>query len=610
MTTINSYSIGLGLDARSYIDSAKLTRSETAKLTRQINAARDPAEKFNQAQTLLNHALRQGGIDEKIYSRLLAEATAKRDKEVAAIRRQLSAQQGLNSATTKGASAFGQAGSALASAFGIGGGAAAALAGINAITRALELATDAAIGFASTSLQEAGKLESLGITYKGLLGGAEKAQNALAELQQFTASTPFQFDEVNKAGASLLNAGVSVDNLKGRLRVLGNVAAGTGSSMSEMARMTARVMQSGKVGLEEIEFLTQRNISAYSLLAERLGVSTKEVMKLSSQGKLNASDFEAILDHLGGMQGKFGLAMVEQSQTLEGRLSTLRDQYSMIAAQVGEKMLPAAQRFLDAIDGGLRVAEELLGTTGGLDAYFWAAGEAVYQMVHGIATAVDYAREFLDIFEQGDYIADGLANKLERGREAAARERAQRGQDLARMQAEREKAAKQGIEKRDVNAVDQSAEAKAKAAQKQFDTDKDNLEKLKKKDDELTRERMKLGADLAIARVRQEGRATEAVAEAQKKMQKEIASGVTGATAENDLSYMRKQESERIAAEAAQNFRAERGFDVEVDTSEGDRINKRIEQINTEQKELQKQQLEVAKRMEAAQRAAAPIKKA
>ena len=70
-TTINSYSVGLTLDASSYIDNSKLTRSETRMLIADINKARDPAENFSRSQERLEKAYKAGAIELATYNRLL-----------------------------------------------------------------------------------------------------------------------------------------------------------------------------------------------------------------------------------------------------------------------------------------------------------------------------------------------------------------------------------------------------------------------------------------------------------------------------------------------------------------------------------------------------------
>jgi hypothetical protein len=71
-TTINSYSVGLTLDSKSYVDGSKLARGETNALIRDINQARTPTENYTRHQERLTEAYRKGAIDLATYNRLLA----------------------------------------------------------------------------------------------------------------------------------------------------------------------------------------------------------------------------------------------------------------------------------------------------------------------------------------------------------------------------------------------------------------------------------------------------------------------------------------------------------------------------------------------------------
>ncbi len=70
-TTINSYSVGFGMDASGYIDGARISRSETRQLIKAIEEARTPAEKLAVEQNKLKAALDAGAISEGTYNRLL-----------------------------------------------------------------------------------------------------------------------------------------------------------------------------------------------------------------------------------------------------------------------------------------------------------------------------------------------------------------------------------------------------------------------------------------------------------------------------------------------------------------------------------------------------------
>lgn len=79
-TTINAYSVSLGLDSSNYIDSSKLSRAEASALRRDIASARDPMEKLQIEQDRLTKALNQGAISLEAYNRLLDHYTQKANK--------------------------------------------------------------------------------------------------------------------------------------------------------------------------------------------------------------------------------------------------------------------------------------------------------------------------------------------------------------------------------------------------------------------------------------------------------------------------------------------------------------------------------------------------
>ncbi len=89
-TTINNYSVGLTLDASSYIDSAKLSRSETKLLVADINKARDPAENFSRTQERLEKAYKAGAIELATYNRLLEHHRQKMESATPAVEKNAS----------------------------------------------------------------------------------------------------------------------------------------------------------------------------------------------------------------------------------------------------------------------------------------------------------------------------------------------------------------------------------------------------------------------------------------------------------------------------------------------------------------------------------------
>lgn len=206
---------------------------------------------------------------------------------------------------------------------GQGGGGFGSLAGV--ATRA-GVAIGGAIavvrGFFS-SLSGASKLEQLNISFETFLGNAEKAKTVVADLRKFADVTPFETEEVNKAGRSLLAFGFSAEELIPTLTKVGDVASGTGKDFNELALIYGKARAEGLIQNDTLNQLAEAGIPIYSELARVLNVNESQIRKLAEQGKIQFSDLQQAFTNLTSEGGRFAGLMERQSKSLDGLFSTL-----------------------------------------------------------------------------------------------------------------------------------------------------------------------------------------------------------------------------------------------------------------------------------------------
>ena len=78
-----------------------------------------------------------------------------------------------------------------------------------------------AVGAGLTAVIKSGaKLQTLEVGFRSIMGGAEEASKMVAKLNDFTASTPFQLEEVARSARQLLAVGTAADDVNDRLRML------------------------------------------------------------------------------------------------------------------------------------------------------------------------------------------------------------------------------------------------------------------------------------------------------------------------------------------------------------------------------------------------------
>ena len=215
------------------------------------------------------------------------------------------------------------------------------------LTSAAKVSTIAFVGLTAAmggTVIAAAKMESIQVQFEVLTGSVEGAAKAMKELQDFAATTPFQFEDVAKAGQQLLGFGFTADEIKDRLQEIGDVAAAAGVPLTEVALIFGQVEAAGKLTGERLLQLQERAIPIGPAIAQTMGVAETAVKDLVTQGKVTNEVFQEAFASISQEGGQAFQGMVKQSRTMAGLWSTLKDNLALVAAEMGEKFLPIFKR--------------------------------------------------------------------------------------------------------------------------------------------------------------------------------------------------------------------------------------------------------------------------
>lgn len=203
-------------------------------------------------------------------------------------------------------------------------------------------------GAAAISVLKLGmNMEQAKVAFTVFLGSAEKANKALADLNEFANVTPYDNAEVIETGKSLLAFGVGADDLTGTLRKLGDVASGLNVPLNEMAQIYGKAMNKGKLQAEELNQLSERGVPIMQALADKFGVQKDQVYKLAEQGKITFSVFNEAFSSMSANGGDFFQMMEKQSQTTSGKLSTLVGNAQKLGITIAEKLMPTVNMLIE-----------------------------------------------------------------------------------------------------------------------------------------------------------------------------------------------------------------------------------------------------------------------
>tara|TARA_Y100000004_G_scaffold39865_1_gene43026 strand:- start:16129 stop:18126 length:1998 start_codon:yes stop_codon:yes gene_type:complete len=201
--------------------------------------------------------------------------------------------------------------------------------------------------FFSKGVIDAAQLEKDVLAIKTLTGSVDIAEQTMRDLQDFAAGTPFQMQDLTTATKQLLAFGIEASKIQETLTMLGNLAAVSGASVTELAQIFGKVKAQGKVTAETLDQMAERAIPVTKALAEHFGVPEEAIRKMVSEGKVSFAELQAALQGLAGEGGELGNAMAEQANTLAGKYSTLMDNISLLGVEIAQAFLPTMKDLLD-----------------------------------------------------------------------------------------------------------------------------------------------------------------------------------------------------------------------------------------------------------------------
>lgn len=208
---------------------------------------------------------------------------------------------------------------------------------------AAAFATRELIRFSRRSVEAAGNYEDLRVTFEAFLGSAEKAKAVLRDLDQFSIRTPFTPEEVNNTAKALLAFNIEANELIPTLEDIGNIAAGTGQSFTELATIYGQVAAAGKLTGERLIQLQERGVPILQLLSQELRVSTGQVQELITAGEVGFDTFAKAISRASEEGGQFANLLIERSTTLNGLISTFQGGYELFLRNIGTNLLPATK---------------------------------------------------------------------------------------------------------------------------------------------------------------------------------------------------------------------------------------------------------------------------
>lgn len=200
----------------------------------------------------------------------------------------------------------------------------------NMLTSLGTKAVGLAKGFVEMGISYNAQIEKYTTGFTNMLGSAQAAQEAMQSIQEDAARTPFDVASLTQANQLLISAGENAAYSRKVINALGDAVSATGGGNAELSRMAANLQQIANVGKAatiDIKQFAYAGINIYQILADYTGKSVQEVQSMTISYNLLSQALIAASEE----GGRYYNAMDTQSQTMNGRISTLKDNVSQLA---------------------------------------------------------------------------------------------------------------------------------------------------------------------------------------------------------------------------------------------------------------------------------------
>lgn len=182
--------------------------------------------------------------------------------------------------------------------------------------------------------------EQTAVSFRTMLGSGEKAADMLERLTKFSTRTPFKPEEIFAAAKTLLAFGASAREVHGIIKTIGDVSSATGKELNELAKIYGKVFVKGKMQAEELNQFSEAGVPIIKELQKQYNATAEEIFDMGSKGKLSFEDMNSALKAMTSDGGVFFNAMQAQSETFNGKISTLLGNLSELGRALSKLELP------------------------------------------------------------------------------------------------------------------------------------------------------------------------------------------------------------------------------------------------------------------------------
>lgn len=231
--------------------------------------------------------------------------------------------------------------------------------------------------FASAGISFNASIEQYQTSFEVMTGSAEKATQITQQLKQIAANTPFELPQLADTTQLLMNYGFTADDAMKKMQMLGDISQGSADKMTRIATAYGQMSSAGKVSLEDVKQMIEAGFNPLQEISKSTGESMASLYDRISDGSLSVDEITASMERSTSAGGKYFQSMDKQSQTLNGKISTLKDTFNEFAGKAMQGLSDVlSNTVIPALTGVLSHSDEIMAVLNALLPVIVAVGSA------------------------------------------------------------------------------------------------------------------------------------------------------------------------------------------------------------------------------------------
>lgn len=194
----------------------------------------------------------------------------------------------------------------------------------------------------SSLVRVTGEFELQKTTLAAMLGDLNSAEQIITRIQGLAVESPFQFKELTTYAKQLSAFSVPAQELYDTTKMLADVSAGLGVGMDRIVLAYGQVRSAAFLRGQEVRQFTEAGIPILDELAKQFSelegraVSTGEVFDKISARLVPFEMVAKVFKDMTSEGGKFYNMQEVQAETLQGKISNLKDAYEVMLNEIGK----------------------------------------------------------------------------------------------------------------------------------------------------------------------------------------------------------------------------------------------------------------------------------